>query len=198
MYVRILAASLVIHLCIVAYATPLPKTHKVHLLSSNHICTNITSQPNHMNYTETYTCTMKHDYAILGLYYDSCEPLGITTSTSSLPKSSINSINTTSSPLPNTILCCDSTYAQPATFDTLCVWGNGINMTEWEAAGHPAGTLPTASEEQIRNAKCFVGPIVSVLSFMLLGLKIGMEGGADRVLSRFVQRHDASSFQVRM
>lgn len=164
MHIRTLSAFLTFRLCTFTNTSPLPKPYKVRLLPTNHICTNITSQPNHVNYTEAYTCSMKHDYAILGLYYDSCVLLDIVPSTSSLSKPTVNTVNTTSSPVPNAILCCDSMYTQPANFDTLCVWGNGTNMAEWEAAGHPAGTLPTASEEQIRSAKCFVGPIVSVLS----------------------------------
>lgn len=173
MYFSILAVLLGVQLSTLTDATPLPKTHKVRILSSDHICTNITTKLNHENYTQAYTCSMKYDYAIFGLYYDSCVPFDVIAPTSQPAGILINKINTTSPPpsLPNNILCCDSTYTRPATFDTLCVWGNGTNMAEWEAAGHPAGTLPTASEEEIRSAKCFVGPIVSHLSAPVIWFK---------------------------
>lgn len=139
--------------------------HRSLLKIPDGICTNMSSQPMHANYTQPYACAMKHDYAILGLYYDTCTLVNLNHSNTPSPTLSTLPVPL---PLPNNFFCCDPVYSQPAAFDSLCTWGNGTNIAEWQASGHPPGSLPTSSVQQIREARCFVSPIVSPPSLPLL------------------------------
>lgn len=121
-------------------------------------CTTISSQPSHQNFTSLYTCSLKADYAILGLFYDTCIP-----SNDSFPASTPSSTSSTTKTITiNTFFCCDPTYTtpQPGQFDAMCIWGPGVNMTQWRIQGHPRGQLPSTSAEEMRGASCLVSPII--------------------------------------
>ncbi|KAK5943277.1 hypothetical protein PMZ80_004284 [Knufia obscura] len=151
------------------------------------ICKNISSNPDTANYTQPYSCTLKPgtDFAILGMYYDTCSPINTfifknqtvsaalpqSTSTSAPPllypppsNTSTSTSTPTSTPSPemqiDTTLCCDPTYSTPTTFDTLCIWGNGtsINLGDLPPDFDPASIRRPKGEKG--RGRCMVSPVI--------------------------------------
>lgn len=102
---------------------------------------------------------MRTNYAILGLFYDSCTPHApdTNTNTNTIPKNA-GSTDTDIDTTTNVTFCCDPGYAQPESFDTLCVWGNGTDIGRLKPGEKP-DVRPVG--EGVRP-RCFVSPIVSI------------------------------------
>jgi len=78
------------------------------------------------------------------MYYDVC----------SVPQ------NSTPIPTPDTLFCCDPTYSQPSTFDALCIWGSGTNIT---VSNLPPDFDPrniTRPEGAAGMGRCMVSPVI--------------------------------------
>lgn len=120
----------------------------------NTICNNVTANPDQANYTQPYTCTPKPgaDYAILGMYYDVCTILS--------PPTPQNSSSTQPTSHPDTLLCCDPTYSQPSTFDTLCIWGGATNISVSDLPPDFDPRNITRPKGAAGAGRCMVSPVL--------------------------------------